>query len=125
MLELTKTQTTNEFVDIHLHGVPSGKAEMVKEAIEKILNLAGMPIQIREEEEDRLFSIEDVFPAFHLGHALRGLRSREGMTQKQLGEIIGAKPSHISEMENGKRPIGKDMAKRLAKALKTSYKVFL
>jgi len=98
---------------------------MVKEAIEKILNLAGMPIQIREEDEDRLFSIEDVFPAFHLGHALRGLRSREGMTQKQLGEIIGAKPSHISEMENGKRPIGKDMAKRLAKALKTSYKVFL
>ena len=66
-----------------------------------------------------------VFPAFHVGHALRGLRSREQLTQKQLADMIGAKPSHISEMEHEKRPIGKDMAKRLAKALKTNYKVFL
>jgi plasmid maintenance system antidote protein VapI len=29
------------------------------------------------------------------------------------------------EMERGKRPIGKAMARRLAKALGTSYKVFL
>jgi len=28
-------------------------------------------------------------------------------------------------MEHGKRPIGKDMAKRLAKALKVNYRVFL
>jgi len=28
-------------------------------------------------------------------------------------------------MENGKRSIGKDMARRLAKALNTGYKVFL
>jgi len=54
-----------------------------------------------------------------------GLRSREGLTQKQLAEMIGARPTHISEMENGKRPIGKGMAKRLAKALRTEYKIFL
>ena len=71
------------------------------------------------------FLIERVFPNFHIGHALRGLRSREGLTQKKLAEIIGVKPSHISEMENGKRPIGKEMAKRLAKALRTDYKIFL
>jgi len=28
-------------------------------------------------------------------------------------------------MENGKRPIGKEMAKKLGKALNISYKVFL
>jgi len=39
--------------------------------------------------------------------------------------MIGVRPSHISEMENGKRTIGKEMAKRLAKALGTEYKVFL
>jgi len=30
----------NEFVEIHLRGIPSDKAELVKEAIEKILDLA-------------------------------------------------------------------------------------
>ena len=125
MLELMKRQTTDDSVDIYLRGVPSEKAEMVKEAIEKILKLAGMPLKSMEEYDDRLYSIEEVFPDFHIGHALRGLRSREGLTQKQLAEMIGAKPSHISEMENGKRPIGKEMAKRLARALRTEYKVFL
>jgi len=125
MLELMKRQTTDDFVDIFLRGVPSDKAEMVKEVIEKILKLAGMPLKSMEEYDDRLYSIEEVFPDFHIGHALRGLRSREGLTQKQLAEMIGAKPSHISEMENGKRPIGKEMAKRLARALRTEYKVFL
>jgi len=120
-----KRQTTDDFVDIYLRGVPSEKAEMVKEAIEKILKLAGMPLKSMEEFDDRLYSIEEVFPDFHIGHALRGLRSREGLTQKQLAEMIGAKPSHISEMENGKRPIGKEMAKRLARALRTEYKVLL
>jgi plasmid maintenance system antidote protein VapI len=43
----------------------------------------------------------------------------------QLGAMIGVKSSHISEMEKGKRPIGKDMARRLAQALNTSYRVFL
>lgn len=125
MLELTKRQTTDESVEIHLRGVPSNKAEMVKEAIEKILDLAGMDFQIKDEEEEALYTIEEVFPDFHVGHALRGLRSREGLTQRKLAEMIGVKPNHISEMENGKRPIGKEMSKRLAKALRTGYKVFL
>ena len=73
----------------------------------------------------RLYDIKEVFPDFHIGHALRGLRSRENLTQKQLAEMIGGKPSHISEMENGKRSIGKKIAKRLAKALRTDYKIFL
>ena len=125
MLELTKRQTTDKFVEICLRGVPSNKAGLVSEAIEKILNLAGMPLQDSEEDDGKLCSIEQVFPDFHIGHALRGLRSREELTQKQLAEMVGIKPSHISEMENGKRPIGKVMAKRLAKALRTDYKVFL
>jgi len=118
-------QTTDESVEIQLRGVPSAKAELVKEAIEKILDLAGIPFKSREENDDRLHSVEDVFPDFHIGHALRGLRLREELTQKKLADMVGAKPSHISEMENGKRTIGKEMAKRLAKALRTDYKVFL
>jgi plasmid maintenance system antidote protein VapI len=48
-----------------------------------------------------------------------------GVTQIQLSELTGTPQRHISEMENSKRPIGKEMAKRLGKALNISYKVFL
>jgi DNA-binding XRE family transcriptional regulator len=59
------------------------------------------------------------------GVCLRGSRYREGLTQKKLADMIGIPQRHISEMENGKRPIGKEMAKRLGKALNIGYKVFL
>jgi plasmid maintenance system antidote protein VapI len=59
------------------------------------------------------------------GVFLRGGRYREGLTQKQLAVMIGVPQRHISEMENGKRPIGEEMAKRLGKALNIGYKMFL
>ena len=52
-------------------------------------------------------------------------RKREALTQKDLAHLVGVSQTHISEMEHGKRPIGKDMARRLAKALKVNYRVFL
>jgi hypothetical protein len=59
------------------------------------------------------------------GKALAGARYREGVTQMKLAELAGIPQRHISEMENCKRPIGKEMAKRLGRALNISYKVFL
>jgi transcriptional regulator with XRE-family HTH domain len=66
-----------------------------------------------------------IFPHFDAGVALRGARKRENLTQKQLAELLGISQTHISEMEHGKRPIGKEMARRLAKVLKVDYRVFL
>jgi hypothetical protein len=60
-----------------------------------------------------------------IGKALAGARYREDLTQTGLSILAGIPQRHISEMENGKRPIGKEMAKRLGKALNISYKVFL
>jgi len=60
-----------------------------------------------------------------IGKTLAGARDREGLTQIQLSKLTDIPQRHISEMENGKRPIGKEMAKRLAKILNISYKVFL
>ena len=59
------------------------------------------------------------------GVSLRASRAKENLTQKQLAELVGIPQRHISEMENGKRPIGKEMAKRFGKVLNISYKVFL
>lgn len=57
--------------------------------------------------------------------ALRGARYREDLTQAQLSKKTKIPQRHISEMERGLRPIGKNIAKRLAEALNVSYKVFL
>ncbi len=48
---------------------------------------------------------------------LRGARYREGLTQQQLSDMTGIPTRHISEMENGKRPIGKHNSRRLADSL--------
>lgn len=53
---------------------------------------------------------------------LKGYRLRANLTQKELAAQLGIKQHHLSEMESGKRNISKDMAKRLADALKCDWK---
>lgn len=57
--------------------------------------------------------------------ALRGLRYRDGLTQQDLAEKLGIYRHHISEMENGKRSISKEMAKKLGNVFNVNYKLFL
>ena len=59
------------------------------------------------------------------GISLKGARGKEELTQKQLADRTGIPQRHLSEMENGKRPIGKERAKVLGKALNIDYRVFL
>lgn len=56
---------------------------------------------------------------------LRGSRYKADMSQKELADAIGVKQHHISEMENGKRAIGKEIAQRLGKFFSIDYRVFL
>ena len=74
-------------------------------------------------------SVEEAFPGYAvnpLGLALRGARHREGLTQRQLAAMTGMPQRHISEMESGKRQIGRERAKKLAEALQVAdYRVFL
>jgi DNA-binding XRE family transcriptional regulator len=119
MLELTKKRTTDGFVDFSLR-VPEAHAAKIAEALRSLLAL--LP---EAEPGERLYSLEEAFPDSHPGRVLRGARRLGELTQAELAALIGVRRSHISEMETGKRPIGKAMAKRLAKALGTSFKVFL
>ena len=121
MPELTKKQTTNGFVDFTLRGVAPGQAKLVQKELEKIRTL----VETLPKAKDELISWEQAFPEHHVGTALAGARHFAEFTQARLAEKIGVKRHHISEMEHNKRPIGKNMAKRLAKALNTNYKVFL
>ncbi|NGX26253.1 MAG: hypothetical protein K940chlam6_00168 [Chlamydiae bacterium] len=59
------------------------------------------------------------------GAVLKGFRSKDGVTQAEVAHVLNISQHHISEMENGKRPIGKEMAKKFAKYFNTDYRVFL
>ncbi|MEK6580253.1 MAG: helix-turn-helix transcriptional regulator, partial [Bdellovibrionota bacterium] len=59
------------------------------------------------------------------GATLQGARVKEGLSQVELAEKLKISQTNLSKMENGKRPIGKNMAKRLSKVLNINYRVFL
>lgn len=121
MSEPMKKQTMKEFAELTFR-VPAMHAGAIQKIVADVLSL----IQETGEDDERLYTIEEVFPeGISPADVLRGARYREELTQAQLAERVGVKVSHISEMERGKRPIGKEMAKRLGKALRVGYKVFL
>lgn len=75
--------------------------------------------------EDASVHWRTVYPDFGPAQGLKGARSKEGLTQRELSELANIPQRHISEMENGKRPIGKAMAKRFAQVLNVDYRVML
>ena len=118
-----RTQTTGALTEISLT-VPSVDAERLCKAINSLLELARFSRPVNEEGEE-LYTGEEVFPEGHPGMALRGLRTREGVTQKEFAARLGIRQHHVSEMEKGIRPITLEMAKRIGEAYNISYKVFL
>ena len=56
---------------------------------------------------------------------LRGLRIRENLSQAAFAEKLDITQPELSKMETGKRPIGRQMAKRLESVFKTDYRLFL
>ena len=60
------------------------------------------------------------------GAYLKVHRQNRGMTQSELGKALGGLPrQHVSNMENGSRPISKKMALMLARFLDVSVENFL
>ena len=96
----------------------TGPAERAEEA-SRIMEVLGFVRPAPHTEEDSipwreaLQVKDDELPATYL----RGARYREDMTQAQLSEKTGIPIRHISEMENGKRPIGQKNARLLGDAL--------
>lgn len=84
----------------------------------------------RPAEKEKTASAEKVLPeladdSLRPATMLRGARYKADMTQKELADILGIRQHHLSEMENAKRPIGKQMAKRLADVFKSDYRLFI
>jgi len=59
------------------------------------------------------------------GALLKGLRIREGLTQVAFAKKIQVTQANLSHMEHGRRPIGKNIAKRIQEVFGTDYRYFL
>lgn len=117
MSALTKKHHTDDVAKISWHG-----------------GLYVVPIDVMERykvnSDDSYISIDDLFndltqksgePAV----LLKGLRYREGLSQIEFAKKLNISQTNLSAMENGRRTIGKELAKRIADLFGVDYRVFL
>ena len=83
---------------------------------------ASVECELRLLEED---IAEEINPEKTSSAALHRLRMHGKLTQKQLADRVGIRQHHLSEMENGKRAVGKEMAKKLANVLNANWRILV
>jgi len=110
MLAVVKTPR----IDLRLEGdIPS--------AILEALETEYGPLQV--EDGDEMVNIRDTewyketTASMTPGDVLQALRWKRQMSQTALAAMVGASRQNISAMECGRRPIGREMAVKLAAAL--------
>ena len=100
--------------------VPTRKAKGILQLIE----------EYRVSDENQLVDADNAFKDLNEeytrgGALLQGFRMRDDFTQTQLAKKLRTSQPAIAAMESGDRPIGKTMAKKLAKIFDTDYRNFL
>ncbi|HAT8623629.1 TPA: helix-turn-helix domain-containing protein [Legionella pneumophila] len=80
--------------------------------------------------DDKHISIDDLFndltqESGEPGVLLKGLRYREGLSQINFAKKLNVSQTNLSAMENGRRAIGKELAKRIADLFEVDYRIFL
>lgn len=120
---LTKRRRTDKADRVHL--AFTGPANRRAQAVSELARLGFIP-----DDQGTGSSVpwQEVFPEAldNLpGTVLSGARTKAGLTQVELSGRTGIPQRHISEMEHGKRTIGKDRARRLAEALSIPYRTLL
>ncbi|MBA2648458.1 MAG: helix-turn-helix transcriptional regulator [Legionella sp.] len=116
-------------------------AHMKRHPIEKVAMVTwhgahyAVPVRVIDQykvvpEKDDYMSIEDTFRDLINEHGesgvlLKGLRSREGLSQIEFAKKINITQTNLSAIENGRRTIGKELAKRIAEIFEVDYRIFL
>lgn len=117
MSALTKKHHTDDVAKISWHG-----------------GLYIVPIEVMERykitSDDPYISIDDLFNGLtqktgEPSVLLKGLRYREGLSQIEFAKKLNISQTNLSAMENGKRAIGKELAKRIATFFGLDYRMFL
>jgi len=117
MSVLTKKHHTDDVAKVSWHG-----------------GLYAVPIEIMERykvtSDNQYTSIDDLFSGLtqksgEPGVLLKGLRYREGLSQIEFAKKLNVSQTNLSAMENGRRAIGKELAKRIGDIFGLDYRIFL
>jgi rRNA processing protein Krr1/Pno1 len=88
-------------------------------------------VEVKKDDDDEVVLIENtewykkVSKGLTPAKALKVYRNNANLTMMELSEKCGIAQSHLSDMETGKRNIGKISAQKLGKALNCNYRRFL
>jgi DNA-binding XRE family transcriptional regulator len=107
--------------------VPARDAGRTRKAIVGILELAGIRARLGEAapEGEGFIPAHEVLGESSPGMLLRGLRTRENLTQAQLAEALGVHQNYVSDMERGIRAVSAAMARKIERIYHVPRQVFL
>jgi DNA-binding XRE family transcriptional regulator len=118
MSALTKKHHTDQVAKVSWHG-----------------GLYAVPVKVMEHykvgpDEEGYVPVDELFRDLtqnigEPGVLLKGLRYREGLTQINLAKQLNISQTNLSAIENGRRTIGKEFAKRIADIFSLDYRIFL
>ena len=108
------------------------KGEIPRRLITVLKDEYGDKVQLTPEADDELVDVfktdwyKRVKATLTPGTNLKIYRQNRGLTQVQLGKLLGGVPKQfVSNIENGIRPISKKMALKLAKVFEVSVAKFI
>lgn len=109
------------------HNIPHIKLSLILDNIHNKLE----KYSVSEDEAYSTTHWRELFTELHpkkgnrSGKAIKAYRLREGWTQVEIAKKLKVSQNFISSLENGRKPIGKDLAKRLGKLFHIDPIVFL
>lgn len=108
------------------------KGRVPNKLIDLLAEEYGNALQITPDPEDEKLDVfqtdwyKNIKKRLSPGTYIRVYRQNRNMTQAALGKALGGLPrQHISNMENGIRPISKKIALKLAKIFDVSVEKFI
>ena len=108
------------------------RGKISKRLLDVLKEEYGSEVQIIPDDEDEKIDIfetdwyKNVKEKLTPGKNMRIYRQNLGITQKELGELLGGVPrQHISNMERGIRAISKKVALNLSKIFNASVDKFI
>ena len=122
MLAVVKTPLTNIRI----------KGRIPNRVMEALVAEYGKKVKLTRESEDELVDVfqtdwyKNIKKKMTPGTYMKIYRENRNMTQTQLGRVLGGLPrQHVSNMENGLRPISKKIALKLSKVFDVSVEKFI